>query len=91
MVEQMKHKSLHGYVPPFNLAIVYLGMGERTLDDLEKACRAHSEWMSQLKMDRTFDPLRAEPRFIALMKCINDGCQGQEIRPAQSFYGPRRS
>jgi adenylate cyclase len=73
MVEQMKHKSLHGYVPPFNLAIVYLGMGERerALDDLEKAYRAHSEWMSQIKMDRIFDPLRSEPRFIALMKKVN--------------------
>jgi hypothetical protein len=73
MSEELNHKSLHGYVPPFNLAIVYLGMGERerALDDLEKAYRAHSEWMNILKMDRIFDPLRSEPRFIALMKKVN--------------------
>jgi tetratricopeptide (TPR) repeat protein len=73
MVEQMKHKSPHGYVPPFNLAIVYLGMGERerALDGLEKAYRAQNEGMNMLKMDRIFNPLRAEPRFIALMKKLN--------------------
>ena len=42
MIEQLNHKSLHGYVPPFNLAIVYLGTGdrERALDGLEKAYAA---------------------------------------------------
>ena len=48
-----------------------MGERERALDDLEKAYRAHSEWMNQIKMDRIFDPLRSEPRFIALMKKVN--------------------
>ena len=70
MIDQLNHKSLHGYVPPFNLAIVYLGMGdrERALDGLEKAYAANSQWLCWLKMDRIFDPLRSEPRFIVLMK-----------------------
>ncbi len=65
--------SLHGYVPPFTLAIVYLGMGdrERALDYLERAHTSHSQWLCWLKMDRIFDPLRSEPRFIALLKKLN--------------------
>jgi TolB-like protein/class 3 adenylate cyclase/Tfp pilus assembly protein PilF len=73
VIEEMNRKSLHGYVPPFNLAIVYLGMGdhERALDYLEQAYSAHSQWLCWLKMDRIFDPLRKEPRFVALTKKLN--------------------
>ena len=73
MIKELNHKSLHGYVPPFNLAIVYLGMGDRgrALDYLERAYAAHSIWITALKMDRIFDPLRSQPRFIALLKKAN--------------------
>ena len=57
-------------MPPFNLAIVYLGLGDRAraLDYLEQAYAADSQWMPYLRGDRIFDPLRSEPRFAALMK-----------------------
>lgn len=73
MIEELKHRSLHGSVAPFNLAIVYLGPGDRALalDGLEKAYADHSQFTPFLKMDRMFDPLRSEPRFIALMKKLN--------------------
>lgn len=73
VIEEMNRKSLHGYVSPFNLAIVYLGMGDRgrAMDYLEQAYSAHSQWLTYLKMDRIFDPLRKEPRFIALMKKVH--------------------
>jgi adenylate cyclase len=73
VIEELNRKSLHGDVPPFNLAIVYLGMGDsgRAMDYLEQAYSAHSQWLCWLKMDRIFDPLRKEPRFIALMKKVH--------------------
>jgi len=73
IIEEMKHKSLNGSVPPFNLALVYIGMGdrERALGSLEEAYAAHSIWLCLLKMERVFDPLRSEPRFIALIKKLN--------------------
>ncbi|HEY4282376.1 MAG TPA: adenylate/guanylate cyclase domain-containing protein [Chthoniobacterales bacterium] len=69
-IEALKKKSVRGYVPPFNLAIVYLGLGdlERAMDLLEQASADDSQWMMYLKIDRIFDPLRTNPRFIALMK-----------------------
>ena len=69
-LEEVKAASLHGYVPPFNLAIVYLGLGDRAraLDYLERADDADSQWLIYLRGDRIFDPLRPEPRFKALMK-----------------------
>ena len=71
-IEEIKKKGVNDFVPPFNLALVYLGLGDhaRALDYLEQAQAADSQWMMYLKMDRIFDPLRADPRFIALMeKC----------------------
>jgi TolB-like protein/class 3 adenylate cyclase/Flp pilus assembly protein TadD len=71
-IEEIKKKGVGNFVPPFNLALVYLGLGDhaRALDYLEQAQAADSQWMMYLKVDRIFDPLRADPRFVALMeKC----------------------
>ncbi len=72
-IEELKKRSVHGYVPPFNLAIVHLGLGDldRAMDLLEQASADDSQWMMYLKVDRIFDPLRTNPRFIALMKKEN--------------------
>jgi len=37
---------------------------------LEKAYEARSNWLTNLKMDRIFDPLRSDPRFIELLKKV---------------------
>lgn len=68
--EDLKKKSLHGSVTPFNQALVSLGMGDRAraLDSLEQAYAADSQWLGWLKLDKAFDPLRSEPRFAALMR-----------------------
>ena len=44
-LEELKKMSLHGEVPPFNLAIVHLGMGDRKLafDYLERAYASDSQ------------------------------------------------
>ena len=72
-IEELKKRSVHGYVPPFNLAIVHLGLGDldRAMYLLEQASADDSQWMMYLKVDRIFDPLRTNPRFIALMKKEN--------------------
>ena len=72
-IEVLNKKSLHGYVPPFSTAIVYLGLGdhERAMTGLEQAYAAHSQLMGLLKMDKIFTPLRTDPRYIALMKKLN--------------------
>jgi serine/threonine protein kinase/tetratricopeptide (TPR) repeat protein len=69
-LEDFKRTSMKGYIPPFNLAIVYLGLGDRAraLDHLEQAYDNNSQWMPYIRGDRIFDPLRSEPRFTALMR-----------------------
>jgi serine/threonine-protein kinase len=72
-LEELKNMSPGGEVAPFNLALVYLGLGDRarTFDYLEQAYAASSEQLVWLKIDRIYDPLRSEPRLIALMKRLN--------------------
>ena len=72
-LEELKKMSHGGQVLPFNLALVYLGLGDhvRALDNLERALAADSQMMAWLGRDAIFDPLRSEPRFMALMKKLN--------------------
>jgi len=58
---------------PFNLALVSLGLGDhaRALDNLERALAGDSQMLAWLGRDAIFDPLRAEPRFQALLRRLN--------------------
>jgi adenylate cyclase len=73
VIEELRQESLQRFISPFYPAIIYLGLGdrERALGGLEKAYEARSNWLATLKMDRIFDPLRSEPRFIELLKKVH--------------------
>jgi len=72
-LESLKAMSPDGKVLPFNLALVYLGIGDRTraLDNLEKAYDADSQLLAWLGQDAMFDSLRSEPRFVALLRKLH--------------------
>jgi hypothetical protein len=50
--------------------MVYVGLGrkEQALRSLEKGYADHSMFMTLMKVDPEFDPLRSEPRFVALLR-----------------------
>jgi serine/threonine-protein kinase len=72
-LDALKKMAKDGQVLPFNLALVYLGLGDhaRALDNLERAHSADSQMLAWLGRDSMFDPLRSEPRFVALLKKLN--------------------
>ena len=72
-LESLKKLSPNGKVLPFNLALVYLGVGDhaRALDNLEKAYDADSQLLAWLGQDAMFDSLRMEPRFVALQRKLH--------------------
>jgi DNA-binding winged helix-turn-helix (wHTH) protein/TolB-like protein/Flp pilus assembly protein TadD len=52
------------------MAVVYVALGEReqAFAHLEKALAAHEWWLSSLKVNPLFDPLRADPRCADLIR-----------------------
>jgi serine/threonine-protein kinase len=72
-ITELNQLSSRRYVSPYLTAMIYLGLGDnrQALDGLEKAYEARDWFLLYLKMDRIFDPLRSEPRFIALTKKLN--------------------
>jgi len=73
----LRKTSLRGQVPPFSLALVYLGLGDRprAIGYLEQAYAADSQWLGWLAKDHVFDPLRSEPRFVALLRKLGLGLE----------------
>lgn len=70
MSELLDEMAREQYVAPYLRAIVAAGMEdkENALRWLEKALGSHDAMMVFLKVDPVFDPLRAEPRFMSLLK-----------------------
>jgi len=60
------------YVSPTMIARVYVGLGdkEQALIWLNKAFPENDGQLNYLKVDPTFDPLRSDPRFTALLRRI---------------------
>jgi tetratricopeptide (TPR) repeat protein len=79
---ELPKKARNGSVLPFNLALVYLGLGDhaRTLDNLERALAADSQLMPWIGRDAIFDSIRSEPRFAALLNKM-----GMNRRLAKDF------
>jgi tetratricopeptide (TPR) repeat protein len=72
-IKELDEASSRCYVSPFSTAIIYLALGdkERALEGLEKTYEVHSQWLFLLKVDKIFDPLRSDPRFIELLKKVH--------------------
>jgi len=70
--EELKGLMSRRYVSRHDLAIVYLALGEKqqALDWLEKAYEDRNWWMPWLKVEPRFDPLRSDPRFVALVRRV---------------------
>jgi len=73
LLAELQSRARKQYVSPYYLAIVYLGLGKNDLamDWLEKAYSDRSNGLVFLKVEPELDPLRANPRFLALQAKLN--------------------
>ena len=69
MLEMLMKESGERYISPFLIASFHTGLGsfEEALDWLEKAYEERVAYMVFIGVDPSFDPLRAHPRFQALL------------------------
>jgi tetratricopeptide (TPR) repeat protein len=73
ILDEMKKPPSQQYVSPFDLASVFLGLGEteRALDELTAAYEDGTYITLFLKVDPQFDPLRGDPRYQDLLRRMN--------------------
>ena len=72
VLEEILGLSRRGYVPAYNVAEAYLGVGDkdRAFEWLEKAYAEHSPDLVGLKTEPRLDVLRTDPRFANLMQRV---------------------
>jgi serine/threonine-protein kinase len=72
-LEQLKLTATTKYVPAYNFAVIYNGLGEKeeSLNCLEKSFAEREVQISFIKIDTRWDVLRAEPRFASIIKQMN--------------------
>lgn len=65
LLAKLKGRAGKGYVPPYSLALISAGLGDRnqTLDWLEKAYEEKDVWLVWLETDPRLDNVRNDPAF----------------------------
>lgn len=71
-LDELKQMARKQYVSPFDVALVYTGLGDRdqAFAWLERAREDQSEWMGWINSDARLDPLRGDPRFAELLRRV---------------------
>lgn len=70
LLEQLAAQARSVHVPSTCFAVAHLGLGETAcaLEWLEKGCGQREPTMMMLKVHPVYDPLRADPRFQAILR-----------------------
>ncbi|HEX6572856.1 MAG TPA: protein kinase, partial [Steroidobacteraceae bacterium] len=72
ILDELTTRATQGYVPPSNLALVHLGLGERdaALDRLEEAVEARDLLLTFLGVEPRWAQLAGDPRFTAVLSKV---------------------
>jgi serine/threonine-protein kinase len=71
---ELQQEAKRRYVPPFDLALIYLGLGdtERSLEWLDRSCEDRSFWLVYfIGVAPLFAGIRSDPRYSEILKRMN--------------------
>ena len=73
LLEELRQRAATAYVPAYFPALVHAGLGEHdaALGELERALAQRDTMLRDLLVDASFDQLRAEPRFRAILEALH--------------------
>ena len=69
ILAEILDQSKKQHVPPIAIAGMHACLGEKesALDWLDKAYLQHSPYLASLRVERWFDKIRSDPRFVELL------------------------
>jgi TolB-like protein/Tfp pilus assembly protein PilF len=72
VIEHLRELSVHQYVAPYNVAVVYAGLGEKdeAFAWLNRAYQERSYLLTYLTVDERLDKLHSDPRFGELVRRV---------------------
>jgi TolB-like protein/DNA-binding winged helix-turn-helix (wHTH) protein len=73
LINELNEIARHRYVAPILFMTAYIGLGDKdkALTWLERGYEEHDAWLVFLKVGPTWDPLRSERRFQAVLRRMN--------------------
>ncbi len=72
LLDELKQLSKRNFVPPYSIAVIHLGLGEKdqTFEWLEMAFKERSPSLARLKVDPMLASLRPDPKFQDLVRRV---------------------
>ncbi|HVB40361.1 MAG TPA: tetratricopeptide repeat protein [Terriglobales bacterium] len=91
-LEKLKEMAPERYVSPIEFAAIDFALGQRDagFEWLDKACQDRCFELVYLNVDPTFDALRRDPRFQAVVRRLNLAEAASEAKPAASTSRVKR-
>jgi hypothetical protein len=73
LLAAMQEFAQERYVLPSSMALAFFALGEidKGFDWLEKAVEERDSWILHLRVDPFYDPIRAHPRYQAVLRKMN--------------------
>jgi TolB-like protein len=70
VLERLRERATHAYVPPTSFAWIHLGLRETdsAFEWLDRAVEGRDQFIMPIKSYWFFDPIRSDPRFAALLR-----------------------